>query len=113
MDWNKEFNVTPEQVAAEVKQIQKEKGTFNDYGEPEKKRSYYQELREKPCWQVGITCLRRAIFIEMSHPEKNYLVEKFCRLLESGKDHEYILKKHGNSNEVIQALIDAEDFVKL
>ena len=47
MDWNKEFNVTPDQVADEVRQIQKEKGTFNDYGEPEKKRSYYQELREK------------------------------------------------------------------
>ena len=49
----------------------------------------------------------------MAHPEENYLVEKFCRLLESGKDQEYILKKYGSSNEVIQALIDAEDFVKL
>ena len=49
----------------------------------------------------------------MPHPEENYLVEKLCRLLESGKDQEYILKKHGNSDEVIQALIDAEDFVKL
>ena len=49
----------------------------------------------------------------MAHPEENYLVEKFCRLLEAGKTQEYILKKHGNSNEVIQALIDAEDFVKL
>ena len=53
MDWNKEFNVTPEQVAAEVKRIQKEKETFNDYGEPEKKRSYYQKLREKQtCGQL-------------------------------------------------------------
>ena len=43
MDWNKEFNVTPEQVADEVKRIQKEKEvTYNDYGEPEKKRSYYR-----------------------------------------------------------------------
>jgi len=49
----------------------------------------------------------------MPHPEENYLVEKFCRLFESGKEHEYILKKYGTSNEVIQALIDAEDFVKL
>ena len=49
----------------------------------------------------------------MSHPEENYLVEKFCRLLESGKEQEYILKTHGTSDEVIQALIDAEDFVKL
>ena len=113
MDWNTEFNVTPERVAAEVRRIQKEKRTFNDYGEPEKKQSYYQELRDRHCWQVGISCLRRATLIEMSHPEENYLVEKFCRLLESGKDHEYILNKHGNSNEVIQALIDAEDFVKL
>ena len=49
----------------------------------------------------------------MPHPEENYLVEKLCRLLESGKEHEYILKKHGTSSDVIQALIDAEDFVKL
>jgi len=49
MDWNTEFNVTPERVAAEVRRIQKEKRTFNDYGEPEKKQSYYQELRDSPC----------------------------------------------------------------
>ena len=49
----------------------------------------------------------------MPHPEENYLVEKLTRLLESGKDQEYILKKYGTSSEVIQALIDAEDFVKL
>jgi len=49
----------------------------------------------------------------MSHPEENYLVEKFCRLLESGKEHEYILKKYGTSSDVIQVLLDAEDFVKL
>jgi len=49
----------------------------------------------------------------MSHPEDNYLVEKFCRLLESGKEHEYIFKKYGHGDEVIQALLDAEDFVKL
>ena len=49
----------------------------------------------------------------MSHPEEHYLVEKFCRLLESGKDQEYILKKHGSTDDVIQALLDAEDFVKL
>jgi len=114
MNWNKEFKVTPEQVAAEVKQIKKEKEViYDDYGKALHKRSYYQELRDRHCWQVEISCLRRAIFIEMSHPEENYLVEKFCRLLESGKDHEYILKKYGSSNEVIQALIDAEDFVKL
>jgi len=56
---------------------------------------------------------QRTTLIEMPHPEENYLVEKFCRLLESGKEHEYILNKHGNSDEVIQALLDAEDFVKL
>jgi len=49
----------------------------------------------------------------MAHPEENYLVEKLCRLLEAGKTQEYILKKHGSSDDVIQALIDAEDFVKL
>ena len=113
MEWNKEFKVTPERVAAEVRRIQKEKRTFNDYGEPEKKQSYYQELRDRPCWQVEISCLWRAIFIEMPHPEENYLVEKLCRLLEAGKTQEYILKKHGTSNEVIQALLDAEDFIKL
>ena len=56
---------------------------------------------------------QRATLIEMPHPEENYLVEKLCRLLESGKDQEYILKKYGTSSEVIQALLDAEDFVKL
>ena len=49
----------------------------------------------------------------MPHPEENYLVEKLCRLLESGKTQEYILKKYGTSSDVIQALLDAEDFVKL
>jgi len=49
----------------------------------------------------------------MPHPEENYLVEKLCRLLEAGKDQEYILKKYGTSGDVIQALLDAEDFVKL
>jgi len=39
MDWNKEFNVTPEQVGEELRRIQKEKGTFNDYGEPEKNKA--------------------------------------------------------------------------
>jgi len=29
MDWNKEFKVTPERVAAEVRRIQKEKRTYN------------------------------------------------------------------------------------
>jgi len=56
---------------------------------------------------------QRATLKEVSHPEENYLVEKLCRLLESGKDQEYILKKHGSSDKVIQALLDAEDFVKL
>jgi len=56
---------------------------------------------------------QRATLIEMPHPEENYLVEKLCRLLESGKDQEYILKKYGISSDVIQALLDAEDFVKL
>ena len=114
MDWNTEFNIDIKKVAQEVRQIRKEKKIqYDDYGQAELKRSYYQELRDRPCWQVGITCLRRATLIEMPHPEENYLVEKFCRLLESGKDQEYILKKYGTSSEVIQALIDAEDFVKL
>ena len=114
MDWNTEFNIDIKQVAKEVRQIGEEKKViYNEYGKALPKRSYYQELRGRPCWQVGITCLRRAIFIEMSHPEENYLVEKFCRLLESGKDQKYILKKYGTSSDVIQALLDAEDFVKL
>ena len=114
MDWNKEFNIDIKEVAKEVRQIGEEKKViYDDYGKAAPKRSYYQELRDRHCWQVEISCLRRAIFIEMSHPEENYLVEKFCRLLESGKDQEYILKKYGSSDEVIQALIDAEDFVKL
>jgi len=114
MDWNKEFNIDIKEVAKEVRQIRKEKKIqYNDYGQAVPKRSYFQELRDRPCWQVEIFCLRRATLIEMPHPEENYLVEKFCRLLESGKDQEYILKKYGSSDEVIQALLDAEDFVKL
>ena len=71
-------------------------------------------LLEKQIWgQLKNNSFQSDILQPMPHPEENYLVEKFCRLLESGKDHEYILNKHGNSNEVIQALIDAEDFVKL
>ena len=114
MDWNTEFNIDIKQVAKEVRQIREEKKViYDDYGKAVPKRSYFQELRDRPCWQVGITCLRRATLIEMPHPEENYLVEKLTRLLESGKDQEYILKKYGSSDEVIQALLDAEDFVKL
>ena len=55
MDWNTEFNVTPEQVAAEVRRIQKEKEViYNDHGQAEPKRSYYQELRDKPCGQLPL-----------------------------------------------------------
>jgi len=55
MDWNIEFNVTPEQVAAEVRRIQKEKEViYNDHGQAEPKRSYYQELRDKPCGQLPL-----------------------------------------------------------
>jgi len=114
MDWNTEFNIDIKQVAKEVRQIREEKKViYDDYGKAVPKRSYYQELRDRPCWQVETSCLRRATLIEMPHPEENYLVEKFCRLLESGKDQEYILKKYGTSSDVIQALLDAEDFVKL
>ena len=114
MNYLKEFKIDIKQVAKEVRQIREEKKVmYNDYGKAVPKRSYYQELRDRHCWQVEISCLRRAIFIEMSHPEENYLVEKFCRLLESGKDQEYILKKYGTSSDVIQALLDAEDFIKL
>ena len=49
MDWNKEFNIDIKEVAKEVRRIQKEKRIFNDYGEPEKKQSYYQELRDRHC----------------------------------------------------------------
>jgi len=50
MNWNKEFKVTPEQVAAEVKQIKKEKEViYDDYGKALHKRSYYQELRDRHC----------------------------------------------------------------
>ena len=46
----KEFNVTPEEVEREVGQIQKEKKIqYDDYGKAVPKRSYYQELRDKPC----------------------------------------------------------------
>ena len=114
MEWNKEFNIDIKKVAQEVRQIRKEKKIqYDDYGQAEPKKSYYQELRDRHCWQVEISCLRRGTLIEMAHPEENYLVEKLCRLLEAGKTQEYILKKHGTSNEVIQALIDAEDFIKL
>jgi len=50
MDWNTEFNIEIKKVAQEVKQIRKEKKIqYNDYGEPEKNRRYYQELRDRPC----------------------------------------------------------------
>jgi len=49
MDWNTEFNIDIKKVAQEVRQIRKEKIQYNDYGQAEPKRSYYQELRDRPC----------------------------------------------------------------
>ena len=55
MDWNTEFNIDIKKVAQEVRQIRKEKKIqYNDYGELEKNRSYYQELRNKPCGQLPL-----------------------------------------------------------
>jgi len=52
MDWNTEFNIDIKEVAKEVRQILKEKKIqYNDYGKALHKRSYYQELRDKPCGQ--------------------------------------------------------------
>jgi len=49
MDWNTEFNIDIKEVAKEVRQIRKEKEvTYNDYGKAVPKRSYYQELRDRP-----------------------------------------------------------------
>ena len=71
-------------------------------------------LLEKQIWgQLKNNSFQSDILQPMPHPEENYLVEKLTRLLESGKDQEYILKKYGTSSDVIQALLDAEDFVKL
>ena len=71
-------------------------------------------LLEKQTWgQLKNNPFQSDILQPMQHPEENYLVEKLCRLLESGKDQEYILKKYGTSSDVIQALLDAEDFVRL
>ena len=48
MDWNTEFNIDIKQVTKEVRQIRKEKKIqYDDYGQAEPKRSYYQELREE------------------------------------------------------------------
>ena len=50
MDWNKEFNIDIKKVAQEVRQIRKEKKIqYNDYGQAVPKRSYFQELRDRPC----------------------------------------------------------------
>ena len=61
----KEFNVTPEEVEREVGQIQKEKKIqYDDYGQAVPKRSYYQELRDKPCGQLPTKCRRLCKTIE-------------------------------------------------
>ena len=55
MDWNKEFNIDIKEVANEVDQIRKQKKIqYDDYGQAEPKRSYYQELRDKPCGQLPL-----------------------------------------------------------
>ena len=64
MDYLKEFNIDIKQVAKEVRQIGEEKKViYDDYGKAVPKRSYYQELRDRHCWQVEISCLRRGTLI--------------------------------------------------
>ena len=49
MDWNTEFKIDIKQVAQEVRQIRKEKKKqYDDYCQAELRRSYYQELRDRP-----------------------------------------------------------------
>ena len=58
----KEFNVTPEEVEKEVGQIQKEKKIqYDDYGQAVPKRSYYQELRDKPCGQGKTALVKKEV----------------------------------------------------
>ena len=50
MDWNTEFNIDIKEVAKEVRQIREEKKVIYDgYGKAAPKRSYFQELRDRPC----------------------------------------------------------------
>jgi len=50
MNYLKEFKIDIKQVAKEVRQIREEKKVmYNDYGKAVPKRSYYQELRDRPC----------------------------------------------------------------
>ena len=61
MDWNTEFNIDIKEVAQEVRQIQKEKRTYNDYGKAVPKRSYYHELRDKPCGQGKTALVKKEV----------------------------------------------------
>ena len=48
MNYLKEFKIDIKQVAKEVRQIGEEKRIYDDYGKAVPKRSYYQELRDRP-----------------------------------------------------------------
>ena len=50
MNYLKEFKIDIKQVAKEVRQIREEKKViYDDYGKALHNRSYYQELRDRPC----------------------------------------------------------------
>ena len=66
MDWNTEFNIDIKEVAKEVRQIGEEKKViYDDYGKAVPKRSYYQELRDRPCGQLPTKCRRHGKVINM------------------------------------------------
>ena len=49
MNYLKEFKIDIKQVAKEVRQIREEKKViYDEYGKAVPKRSYYQELRDRP-----------------------------------------------------------------
>ena len=74
MDWNTEFNIDIKVVAKEVRQIREEKKViYDDYGKAVPKRSYYQELRDKPCGQLPTKCRRHGNIVEYE------IIRKSCR----------------------------------
>jgi len=74
MDWNTEFNIDIKVVAKEVRQIGEEKKViYDDYGKAVPKRSYYQELRDKPCGQLPTKCRRHGNIVEYE------IIRKGCR----------------------------------
>ena len=74
MDWNTEFNIDIKEVAKEVRHIGEEKKViYDDYGKAVPKRSYYQELRDKPCGQLPTKCRRHGNIVEYE------IIRKSCR----------------------------------